>query len=502
MLEGTHSLLILYFTIYSIIGWTCETIYCSLGAGKLMERGFLSGPWCPIYGFGALIILIITEPLPSNPLLIFLVSMVAASLLEYGVGWLLETLFQTRWWDYSNRRFQIKARVCLRNSLMFGALGTVLTLYIHPWADSLVSSMQPETQRVTASLLVVVFLADFLRTLNSITGLNERMQEMSGVLQELESYQSNYSWFDRNDPSGSIDRLRVICETTESNAQSALILQQIEAITARKGSGFRLFNAFPNMAPRHLRREAEILRDGWLNKGRARKEELTRRYEEGKSELKSAYSGITFVRLVWVFIIGSVSGYVVETLYSFIRLGVFESRQGLIYGPFSQVYGFGAIVMILLLTPAARRGDGWLFVGGALIGGVFEAACSFFQERMFGSTSWDYTDLSFAFFGGRTNLMYMLFWGALALIFMKYIYPALVKSIDWMTTRPKHFFTTVVAVFLSINMILSALAVNRWSKRQAGLPANNIVEKWLDDKYPNQVLEEIYPNMTFVDNVS
>ncbi|MDR0286797.1 MAG: putative ABC transporter permease, partial [Clostridiales bacterium] len=116
MNSTSFAVLVLYFAIYSILGWIIESAYCSIFAHKPINRGFLSGPWCPVYGFGALLILLFTGPFKQNPFLVFAISLLSTSILEYFTGWLLETLFKTRWWDYSKHKFNIKGRVCLQNT--------------------------------------------------------------------------------------------------------------------------------------------------------------------------------------------------------------------------------------------------------------------------------------------------------------------------------------------------------------------------------------------------
>ena len=122
----------LLFLCYSFLGWACETVYCSIGKRKFVNRGFLNGPLCPVYGFGALAVLYFLRPVSDNIPLLFVSGMVLTSVIEYITGYLLEKLFATKWWDYSSRRFNIHGRVCLRNSLMFGALSVVAVRVIDP----------------------------------------------------------------------------------------------------------------------------------------------------------------------------------------------------------------------------------------------------------------------------------------------------------------------------------------------------------------------------------
>ena len=98
-----------WFFIYSFLGWVCESTYCSLGERRWINRGFLAGPVCPVYGFGAVIVVTLLTPFAYSIPLLFLTGMAATSALEYLTGFLLETLFHTKWWDYSKRRFNIRA---------------------------------------------------------------------------------------------------------------------------------------------------------------------------------------------------------------------------------------------------------------------------------------------------------------------------------------------------------------------------------------------------------
>ena len=498
----SFSQLVLYFTLYSVLGWLCEIIWCSVGARKTVNRGFLAGPWCPIYGFGALFILLLADPVRNSPPLVFLMSMAAASILEYFTGWLMEALFQTRWWDYSGRRFNLKGRICLRNSSVFGLLGLVVTYFCQPGAEQLINIMRPETQRVLASLILALLMLDLIRTLAAVTGLRERMENLKAVFDELDQYQQEYTWFEKSDPAGSIARLRGICENEGAGEKSALILSRIDAIQQRRGSGFRVMSAFPGMRPKGLGTEHETLRQEWVARQKARREESRRWLHnllEGiRQDAGIAYQGVTFTRMVWVFLIGCVAGYIVETVYCLLTTGVIESRQGMLYGPFNQIYGFGAVLMVLLLTPLSSKGKGWIFCGSAVVGSLFEVVCSLVQETFFGSVSWQYADEPFALFGGRTSLLYMIFWGILGTVYIRTIYPKIISLVERLTKRPKRFFTLVIAIGLSLNMLLSAFAVDRWADRTLGIEPKNRIEELLDEHYPDEMLEEIYPNMEFL----
>ncbi|HBB29668.1 MAG TPA: hypothetical protein DC000_10580, partial [Clostridiales bacterium] len=106
----------IYFIMYSVIGWICEVIFCSIPEKKFINRGFLNGPLCPIYGFGALIVIFFLTPFKDSIFLVFIFGLIVTSTLEYFTSYAMEKLFHSKWWDYSNNRFNINGRVCLLNS--------------------------------------------------------------------------------------------------------------------------------------------------------------------------------------------------------------------------------------------------------------------------------------------------------------------------------------------------------------------------------------------------
>ena len=128
---------ILYYFLYSCLGWVCECLYCGIPAGHFINRGFLAGPYCPIYGCGAVLVVYVLEPFQDHIVVLFLAGMILTSILEYVTSYLMEKLFHSKWWDYSNRRFNLHGRICLRNSLLFGVMGIVVVRIVHPFMASL-----------------------------------------------------------------------------------------------------------------------------------------------------------------------------------------------------------------------------------------------------------------------------------------------------------------------------------------------------------------------------
>ena len=123
------STLFIIFMFYSFVGWIIESAYVYYCTKKIMNRGFLIGPCCPIYGFGCLIFILILPKYLDDPIVLFVLAATICSVLEYITSWIMEKLFKARWWDYSNKKFNINGRICLENAMGFG-LGALLVMYI------------------------------------------------------------------------------------------------------------------------------------------------------------------------------------------------------------------------------------------------------------------------------------------------------------------------------------------------------------------------------------
>lgn len=200
-------------------------------------------------------------------------------------------------------------------------------------------------------------------------------------------------------------------------------------------------------------------------------------------------------KLVWLFALGCVLGFLLESAFCYVTKGYVESRRGMVWGPFNQVYGFGLVAMVLVLSPVSTRKKGFLFLYSAIVGGVFEFLCSWLQERVLGTVSWDYTSDPLSI-SGRTSLGFMLCWGILGLMLMCWVYPYVSRWIDRIPKRFGVVAARCMAGFLALNMLTSLAAVSRWIDRQGGETApSNAVEAYLDETFPDDRLASIYPNM-------
>ena len=150
--------------------------------------------------------------------------------------------------------------------------------------------------------------------------------------------------------------------------------------------------------------------------------------------------------------------------------------------------------MTVCLNWLAKKSDLLVFVGGAFIGAAFEYLCSWFQEMVFGTVSWEYSDMLFNL-DGRINLLYSIFWGFLAVLWIKVLYPWLSRLVEKIPSRVGKPLTYVLLVFMILNSLMSAAATYRMDERYRGLEASNAVEVYLDEHYPDERMHQIYPNM-------
>lgn len=206
--------------------------------------------------------------------------------------------------------------------------------------------------------------------------------------------------------------------------------------------------------------------------------------------------GLGPYKLMLVCFIGSFMGVIVELLWCLIRNGYLESRSGLVYGPFNLLYGAGAVVLTVCLYRYRNR-SGWIsFLGGMLVGTVVEYLCSWGQEALLGSRSWDYSAMPFNL-NGRVCLLYSVFWGVLGILWIKDLYPRMAKWILKLPNKLGKALTIAATLFLIFDGMVSLAAVVRWSERAQGQAPSNSVEVLLDERFPDERMERIYANMDF-----
>lgn len=172
----------LWLITYSFIGWVYESIICSIDGKKLVNRGFLNGPLCPVYGFGAIIMILVLDQRTENIFVLFFAGMLITSTVEYITALLLEKLFKAKWWDYSNYRFNIQGRVFLLGALVFGVMSVLLIKYTHPLVKGIYNQL-PDWVLISSSIIIlIVVIIDLYITVRYLLILNDRLKEIQSAL--------------------------------------------------------------------------------------------------------------------------------------------------------------------------------------------------------------------------------------------------------------------------------------------------------------------------------
>ena len=206
-------------------------------------------------------------------------------------------------------------------------------------------------------------------------------------------------------------------------------------------------------------------------------------------QVKKVIKIITII--FWVFIIGSVFGFFAEMLYSTIFTRTLVIRKGLIYGPFIQIYGVGAVAYYLLISNVKEPKEAFTY--GMIMGGILEYIGSFLQEILFGTISWDYRNMFFNL-NGRTSLLYCFYWGIIAVAYLKIVYPWLKNIEPLLHKLSVKIFTVFLALFMTFDIGISCMAAARQEERRKDISPKNSLDEFIDKAYPDEYLDKIYNN--------
>ncbi|MBP1918663.1 putative membrane protein [Youngiibacter multivorans] len=208
---------------------------------------------------------------------------------------------------------------------------------------------------------------------------------------------------------------------------------------------------------------------------------------------------LAFGNLFWLFLGFCLVGYIFETLIAFLEFGSFQSKAGLIYGPFSQIYGIGALLSVLLYRFVRNSTHLAKFLFYSATGSIFEFSAGVLHENILGSYSWDYSSHVLSFGTGRTDILYSLVWGLSAMLIVYKVYPMVCRIYDSVGRRTTSLATLVFCTLLSADMLVKSLAVARYSEKHYGEPPSTSIEAFMDLQFPDDFMERIYPTMLFLE---
>ncbi len=206
---------------------------------------------------------------------------------------------------------------------------------------------------------------------------------------------------------------------------------------------------------------------------------------------------VTVSDIIWLFVIGCLIGFGLETLWHFLKNGEWINKQGLLYGPFKPIYGFGLIFIVLVMNNYRTKKFYQKFIIGVILGSAFEYFGSLFQEYVFGTSTWNYSHFNLNI-GGRIYLPYCLAWGLIAVFCVDVLYPLFKKLIKKVNIRFYQVTTIIVGVFMVINISLTALASIRYSDRINNEEKTNAVFEVIDEWYPDEYMQVKFPKMKVI----
>ena len=442
-MEYTYYQLLWLFLAYAFLGWLCETALAAAKKGRLLNRGFLNTPFSPVYGLAGVLFAIFLPELRDTPFFLFLFGMILATGLELITGILLEHIFHQKWWDYSQERFQFEGHICLKYSLLWGVCSLGCVFFLNPLLIHLIA-LFPE--RIGKIILLVVFCV----LAGDLVSSTAALFQLNGSLQEENVLSKRLRWM--------------------TNALDNAITRYVQRRMAR---------AYPSLE----------------------RERLQQRHAAQIPKQKPAVfaQGCCFYKLACLFFLASFLGDIIETLFCRATAGVWMSRSSLVYGPFSIVWGLGAVLLTALLYKYRTRSDSYIFLIGTVVGGAYEYACSVFTELVFGTVFWDYSHLPFNL-GGRINLLYCFFWGIASVVWLKFIYPLLSGWIERLPISTGKVLTWLMLLFMLCNIIVSGLALGRYTQRHVMTDApQTTLGVFLDRHFPDSRMERIYPNAILVE---
>lgn len=224
------------------------------------------------------------------------------------------------------------------------------------------------------------------------------------------------------------------------------------------------------------------------------------RSQAGEDARAAAAKPLTVYRVFWLFFIAGLAGDLIEVAFWWVTRGELISRSSLLYGPFSLVWGLAAVLLALVFRRMDDQGAVQIVLVGTVLGGAYEYICSWLQEALFGACFWDYRHLPLNL-NGRINLVFCLFWGFAALVWVRLAFPAMCALIDRVPRQTGRRAAAAAAVFLVCSAVVSAAALYRMDRRRAGVPAMGAVARFLDKTYPDGRLKDRYPNMGILDEI-
>ncbi len=252
-----------YFFIYAFLGWIAEIIYQQLKRGEFVNRGMLAGPYCPIYGFGSVLLLFFLEPVKDNFLWLFLGSAILCSLLEFLIGFLFDKILHERWWDYSQEPMNIGGYICLRFSIAWGLGGALIMKEIHPFVQKIVFYLPEKLLTIILLLSLSSMLIDAIVTFIHIFGLNRHMKELLRFQRNMKSFSDSMGKQISQGAAKTSNKVQMILDNPEFKNRVNTVQQKLNRTQKR------LLRAYPNLKGTRSELQHKILQL-WSDRSRGK----------------------------------------------------------------------------------------------------------------------------------------------------------------------------------------------------------------------------------------
>ena len=265
--ELSWQIIFLLFISFSFIGWASEVTYVGFfSTHKFINRGFLHGPICPIYGVGGILILSLPQIILKSWILLFVSSMILCTIVEYFASWILEKIFHMKWWDYSKYRFNIHGRVCLLNSLLFGVLSILIVYFVEPFILKFWQGFSFYWQGFFASALLIILILDLIVTVKELVDFTATMKKIKTFSENLRAKFEKEEWFLGETLQEKLNSVKEYAKLKKDQIHQTL-LDRIEVIQNEKRPVVeRFLNKFPSAKSRKFKDELNLLKQRFINK--------------------------------------------------------------------------------------------------------------------------------------------------------------------------------------------------------------------------------------------
>lgn len=321
--------ILLLFFLYSFIGWIYETVTAAVKQKRFVNKGLVNLPFCTLYGGAAIVITVFGSELQG--IWLYIGSVIMITVFKWVSGRLIERIYHERWWDYSNKRWNIDGYAHLLDSVLLGIAAAAMIKWVNPLLIKAFGMLPHTLVMIVLWVLSVALVLDILATLIAWYGKESNVKQWENV----------DKWF-----------------TKLTISLSKRIHSSVDK---------RIKRAYPDV----------------------------KQVEKAKVSDAVFAAGCSVYKVLWLFVIGAFLGDITETIYCRITAGVWMSRSSVVWGPFSIVWGLAIAVFTVLLYKYKDSSDRVLFFAGTVLGGAYEYVCSVFTEIVFGKVFWDYSHIRF-----------------------------------------------------------------------------------------------------------